>query len=254
MSFNSNHWFICPRANPEAEIRLFLFPYAGAGPTAFNQWTSGFAGSVEIYIAHYPGRGSRHQEAPIKEIRTLAGRFSQAVQPLSDKPFAFFGHSLGGLVAFELTRLLHQENLPAPRMLFVSACGAPQLPDPNPPIHNYPDREFTKSLQDLNGFPSELLHQPEVMQLLLPILRVDFEAVESYQYQPDISALHLPVVALAGLDDPRVSRDRIEGWASQTDAGFRSHYFPGDHFFIHAGREAVIATIASELISAHEKK
>jgi medium-chain acyl-[acyl-carrier-protein] hydrolase len=253
MLFNSKNWFVCPRAQPEADTRLFLFPYAGGGPAAFNKWTSGFPDSVETYIAHYPGRGSRHHEPPIKQIIVLAEGFAEAIQPLFDKPFAFFGHSLGGLVAFELTRLLRQKNLPPPAMLFLSACGAPHLPDPNPPIHNYDDREFTKSLQELNGFPSELLHQPEAMQLLLPILRADFEAIENYQYQPEGSALQIPILAFAGLDDPRVTRERAEGWALHTDVGFKSHYFPGDHFFIHTCREAVIVTIASELIAFHEK-
>jgi medium-chain acyl-[acyl-carrier-protein] hydrolase len=253
MSFNSNHWFICPRANPEAEIRLFLFPYAGAGPPAFNQWTSGFPGKVEIYIAHYPARGSRYHEPPIKQVNVLAARFSQALRPLFNKPFAFFGHSLGGLVAFELAKQLRQQELPQPQILFVSACGAPHLPDPNPPIHEYSDSEFIKSLLGLHGIPAELLDQPEAMQLLLPILRADFEAIESYQYQPDASPLQIPILAFAGLDDPHVNRERVEGWALHTDAGFKSQYFPGDHFFINTCREAVIAVVGSELVSYYEK-
>lgn len=253
MSFNSNHWFICPRANPEAEIRLFLFPYAGAGPTAFNQWMSGFPDHVEIYIAHYPARGSRHHEHPIKQINTLAERFSQAIQPLVDKPFALLGHSLGGLVAFELAKQLRQQDLPKPQILFVSGCGAPHLPDPNPPIHGTSDSEFIQSLKELHGIPSELQDEPEALQFLLPILRADFEAVANYQCQPVASPLQIPILAFAGLDDPRVARERVEAWALHTDAGFRSYYCPGDHFFIHTCREAVIANVVSELISAHEK-
>jgi medium-chain acyl-[acyl-carrier-protein] hydrolase len=253
MSFNSSHWFVCPRPNPEAESRLILFPYAGGGPTAFNQWTSGFPDSVEIHLAHYPGRGSRHEEPPIKQIITLAERFTQAISPFLDKPLAFFGHSLGGLVAFELARRLRQQDLPQPQILFISACGAPHLPDPNPPIHGYSDSEFMKSLNGLHGIPSELLDQPEAMQYILPILRSDFEAIESYQYQPGVSPLQIPILALAGLGDPCVTREHVEGWTLHTDAGFKSQYFPGDHFFINTCREAVISAVASELISSHEK-
>lgn len=252
-SSDSNNWFVCPGSQPEAELRLFLFPYAGGGPAAFSKWVSGFPNHIEAWIAHYPGRGSRHQDAPMKQITTLAERFSQAVRPLLDRPFAFFGHSLGGLIAFELTRQMRQQDLPQPQALFISACGAPHLPDSHPPIHGYPDFEFMKSLQELNGIPSELLRQPDVMQLLLPVLRADFEAVESYEYSRDESPLHVPILAFAGLNDPRVSRERIEGWAIHTDAGFRSCYFPGDHFFINTCREVVITCI-SEGLTSYAKK
>jgi medium-chain acyl-[acyl-carrier-protein] hydrolase len=183
----------------------------------------------------------------------LAERFAEAIQPLLNRPFGFFGHSLGGLVAFELSRQMQRQNLPQPQILFVSACGAPHLSDPHPPIHGCSDFEFLKSLQELNGIPAELLRQPEVMQLLLPILRADFEALESYEYSPDSSLLHIPIVALAGLEDPRVSLERVQGWALHTDAGFTPHYFDGDHFFINTCREAVIASLVAELISSHEK-
>jgi medium-chain acyl-[acyl-carrier-protein] hydrolase len=230
-----------------------MFPYAGGGPAVFNKWSSEFPGTIETWMAHYPGRGSRHPEAPIREIKILAGRFVQAIQHLSDKPFAFFGHSLGGLVAFEFARQLQQQDLPPPQILFLSACGAPHLPDPNPPIHKLPDSEFVDALQKLNSIPSEISNQPDVMQLLLPILRADFEAVECYQHDSDISPLHVPILAFTGSDDPRVSQARVEGWARYTDAGFKLQSFPGDHFFINTCTEAVIASIAAELDSSHEK-
>ncbi len=132
-AYNITDWFVTQRANPPAEIRLFLFPYAGGGPAVFNKWALEFPASIEVWIAHYPGRGARYQEAPVKEIRTLAERLSQAIRPFLDKPFAFFGHSLGGLLAFELARNLRSNHLPQPQLLFVSAYGAPHLPDTHPP-------------------------------------------------------------------------------------------------------------------------
>ena len=247
----SNNWFVCPLTNPEAETRLFLFPYAGGGPAAFGKWPAELPGNIETWIVHYPGRGSRHNELPVKQIITLTERLFQAIQPLLDKPFAFFGHSLGGLVAFGLTRNLHRQNLPQPQMLFISACGAPGIPDPHPPIHALPDAEFPQALQDLNGIPAEIFNLPELMELLLPALRADFEAIESYRYTSNELPLNCPIIALGGLYDPRVSRERLDGWTLQTNAGFKSHYFPGDHFFINTAREAVIAFIATELTLSH---
>lgn len=247
VSSSANAWFVCTQANPEADTRLFLFPYAGGGPAVFRKWSAKPLNHTEAWIAHYPGRGSRHSESPVKQITTLAERLSQAIQPLLDKPFALFGHSLGGLVAFELARYLRKGNLPQPTVLFVSACGAPHLPDPHPPIHTLPGSEFTEALKELNGIPSELFHQSNVMELLVPILRADLEAIESYLYTPNEPPLNCTIIAFGGLDDPRVSRERLEGWISHTDSSFKSQYFPGDHFFINTARESIMASITAEI-------
>ena len=253
ISDSSNNWFVCRQANPGAETRLFLFPYAGGGPAAFGQWPALLPDAIEIRIAHYPGRGSRHNEAPIKQISTLVESLSQAIRSLLDKPFAFLGHSLGGLIAFELARQLRLQNLPQPQILFVSACGAPGIPDPHPPIHTLGDPAFLGALQNLNGIPAEVLKVPALMELFLPTLRADFAAAENYDYISSEYSLNCPIIAFGGQDDPRVSSERLEGWAAHTNAGFKAQYFAGDHFFINTSREALIATIANELISAHAK-
>ena len=144
------------------------------------------------------------------------------------------------MVAFELIRHLRRLKLPQPNILFVSACSAPQLPDPHPPIHTLPDTEFIRSLQKLNGIPVEVANHSELMELLLPMLRADFEAIESYQYTAN-EPLNCPIIAFGGDDDPRVSRESLDAWNSLTNANFRSQYFPGDHFFINTARESVIA-------------
>lgn len=236
-------WFVSPRVDPNAEFRLFIFPYAGGNPTAFGKWT---IENIECWTAHYPGRGSRYSEPLIKNIPSLVEPLSQAMHPLLDKPFAFFGHSMGAVVAFELVRSMRRNKLPQPKLFFVSACGAPHLPAPHPPIHALSNDEFLATLQKLNGIPSELLRQPEAIQLLLPIVRADFEAVETYQFIPD-HPLEIPIVALGGLHDPRISRERLEGWSTQTSAGFKSHYFDGDHFFIHTEKDTILDLIQAKL-------
>ena len=245
---NSNKWFVCPRVNPNAEIRLFIFPHAGGGPAAFSKWSSQFPAHIEVRIVHYSGRGSRYNEAPIKELTVLVEGIQQAIQPLLNKPFAFFGHSLGGLVAFELTRSLTQDNLLQPNVLFLSACGAPHLPDPNPPIHDLPDSEFMKALWKRNGTPEEIATHPELMGILLPTLRADFEAAESYQYSSSEHLLSCPIVAFGGDNDPCVNRERIESWAMQTSSRFKSIYFPGDHFFINSVQDEIVQSITREIV------
>ena len=247
---NSAPWFVCSQTNPGAEMRLFFFPFAGGGPPAFIQWIKELPTHMEGMIAHYPGRGSRYQEPAINNLSILVEKLSHAMQTFFDKPFAFFGHSLGGLVAFELTRQLRHHNLPEPQVLLISACGAPHIPDSQPPIHQLPDAEFLEALKSINGIPSELQNNTEIIELSLPTLRADFQVIESYHYDSGGPPLNLPIRAYGGLDDPRVSRERLEGWASLTNAGFKSQYFPGDHFFINTVRESIIASITAELQSA----
>ena len=243
----SNPWYVCPNPNPEAETRLFFFPYAGGGPSVFSKWLIELPGYIEGYVAHYPGRGSRYQEPPIKSLAVLVERLHQAIQPLLDKPFVFYGHSLGGLVAFELTLRLRKDKFPQPAMLFVSASEAPHLYDPHPIIHKLPDADFSQALQRLNGTPSELLGHTDLMTLLLPMLRADFEAIENYRYVPDEPPLHIPIIAFGGLDDHRVSREHLEGWAKHTNMRFSSQYFSGDHFFLNTSTDLIIESITSEI-------
>ncbi|MEW6405533.1 MAG: alpha/beta fold hydrolase [Chloroflexota bacterium] len=252
MSASSSPWFVRSQLNPGAEARLFLFPHAGGGPSVFGKWLGKLPPHMEGYIAHYPGRGSRYPEPAIHYLPTLVEKLCEAIEPLLNKPFAFFGHSMGGLLAYELAQRLRGQNLP--QALFISACGAPHLPDPHPPIHALPDSEFILSLQQLNSIPSELLDQPSVMQLFLPALRADSEAVETYHHIPG-EPLDCPVIVFGGLEDPRVSRKHLEAWAAHTTSRFDTRYFPGDHFYLNAARDSIIEIIATELESSlHAKR
>jgi len=167
-----------------------------------------------------------------------------------DKPFFFFGHSFGAVLAFELARRL----IPQPRILFVSACSVPHIPNPNRPIHSLSDSEFIKSLQELNGLPAEVASNAELMELLLPALRADFEAIENYRYTSNERRLECPIVAFGGSDDSHVDRARLESWDYHTNGSFISKIFPGDHFFINTARQSVVTSIIAEIGSHHAKK
>ncbi len=239
----SAKWFVCPQPNSSAESRLFIFPYAGGSLAAFGKWT---ADKIETHIAHYPGRGSRFNEPAIKTLDVLVEHFLREIEPLLDKPFTLFGHSMGGLIVFELARKLRKQTLSQPKKLFVSACSAPHIPDSNPPIHALPEHTFLEALKKFNGIPAEILNQPEALKIFLPILRADLEAVETYRYT-DGDPLDIPIIAFGGLDDPRVHRGQLEGWAKQTASGFESQFFPGDHFFINNSRNAILESISADL-------
>jgi medium-chain acyl-[acyl-carrier-protein] hydrolase len=245
-STEPDKWFVCPRVKPDAISRIFLFPYAGGDPSVFSSWSAQLPDSIESHIIHYPGRGSRYNEAPVRSLIALTSDLTQAIQPLLDKPFTFFGHSLGGLVAFELARRLRQNGLPQPSAIFISACGAPHIPDTQPPIHALPEGEFIESLKRLNGIPNEIINNTEVLKLFISILRADLELIERYEHKTD-TPLDVPILAIGGLDDHRISRERLEGWVDHTNVDFRATYFPGDHFFINTARDSVIASIVREI-------
>jgi len=163
-----------------------------------------------------------------------------------DKPFAFFGHSMGAIVAFEVARQLEKKTGATPAHLVVSGRRAPQLPSNQPPAFGLPDEEFKEKLERLNGVPKELLLSAELMSLVLPSIRSDFEAIETYQYSPG-PKLHCPITAFGGFRDSHVSQSSLDAWKEQTTASFKVRMFPGDHFFIHGAERDVLRMLSKDL-------
>jgi medium-chain acyl-[acyl-carrier-protein] hydrolase len=163
-------------------------------------------------------------------------------------PFAFFGHSMGALISFELARQLRRQHAPGPIALFVSAHRAPQRPAPNPPVHSLPQDEFVEELRRLNGTPEAVFQDAELMQLLLPTLRADFAVCETYTYMPE-EPLECPILAFGGLQDHEVSRDDLAAWRAQTHRTFKLRMVPGDHFFLHSARASLVCVVSRAMLN-----
>ena len=234
-SSNYNSWVYCAQANPHAQMRLFCFPYAGGRALNYRSWSDHLPMSVEVCAIELPGRGNRLREALFTRIKPLVEKIAENILPLLDKPFALFGHSMGALLCFELTRFLREQYNIKPVHLFVSARRAPQSNFLETPIHNLPEAEFLAELRRLNGTQTDILENAELMQLLLPILRSDFEIVETYIYQAS-TPLECPITAFGGLSDTEASIDELKAWAEQTNSTFSIQMFMGDHFFIHSAQ------------------
>jgi medium-chain acyl-[acyl-carrier-protein] hydrolase len=241
-----NAWITCPKARPQARVRLFCFPYSGAGASIFYAWPDGLPPSIEVCPVQLPGRESRLGERPFTRLRPLVRALSEALPEAIDRPFAFFGHSLGALVGFELARYLRRHQDLSPVHLFVSGHTAPQIPDCEPPIHDLPEAGFVERLRQLNGMSQEVLSNDELMSLLTPILRADFAVCETYTFEDD-GPLDCPISAFGGLQDEHVSRADLEAWGEHTSAPFSLHMFPGDHFYLNTGRELLLRTLARDL-------
>lgn len=184
--------------------------------------------------------------APYTQLKPLVEAIAQSLLPNLNQPFALFGHSMGALISFELARFLRQAYGLTPRHLFVSGRAAPYIPDRDPPIYTLPDAAFIQELRRLNGTPEAVLQNQELMQLLTPILRADFAAIDTYRYQPE-PALGCPITALGGLQDLEVSRDDLEAWQTQTIAPFQIQLFLGNHFFLHSAQSLLLKEIAQQL-------
>jgi medium-chain acyl-[acyl-carrier-protein] hydrolase len=242
-----DRWIPFRKSDPKAQLRLFCFPYAGAGALIFHKWSDALPREVEVCPIQLPGRGARLTEPPFTKLSCLIEALVRALDPLLDKPFAFFGHSLGALIGFELAREIRRQYGVHPVRLFASAGSAPQIPHRTPPIHTLPDNEFLAELRRLNGTPRELLDHEELMEVMLPILRADFALYETYLYSTE-PLLNCPISAFGGLLDRRVNESDLEAWRSQTSASFSLRMFPGDHFFLN--EPLVLQALSQELQSS----
>lgn len=242
----ANNWFFSPKPNPTARLRLFCFPYAGGGAQTFWNWADHLPKEVEVYLAQLPGRGSRLMDAPYTQMLPLVETLAREIRPYTDKPFALFGHSMGAIISFELARLLYEERRLEPAHLFASGCRAPQMRTTDHHTYDWPEAEFIEDLRRLNGTPQEVLEHPELMKLILPLLRADFEMIQTYSYAAG-QPLKCPITAFGGLQDHEVRREHLEGWREQTTAAFTFRLFPGDHFFIHSSQALILRVLAQDL-------
>ena len=227
-------------------MRLFCFPYAGGGSLVFRSWGKAFSPEIEVCSIQPPGREERFTETPFASFGPYLEELTEALAPWLDRPFAFFGHSLGALVSFECARVIRAGSRKAPVRLYVSGCRAPQLPCRDAPRAALPEPLFLDELRKLNGTPAEVLREPALMALLLPLLRADFAVFESFRYR-DEPPFSYPIHAFGGLSDPQVLRKDLEAWACQTTGEFSLRMMPGDHFFLNAGGGELAEAIGRDL-------
>jgi medium-chain acyl-[acyl-carrier-protein] hydrolase len=226
------------------------FPYAGGGTSIYRGWGAQLPPYIELCAVRLPGREGRFAEPPLRCMDRLLAQLIEGLLPCLDRGFAFFGHSLGALVAFELARALRREGLPTPAHVFVSGRRGPQLPDAREPdepaLHALPDAELIAELRELGRVPGDASATSELLDLMLPTVRADLELAETYDYQ-DEEPLECPITAFGGLEDVAVSRECIAAWRVHTRNRFALHMLPGDHFFLHAMASPILAAVVREL-------
>lgn len=235
---------------PQARVvlNLFCFPYAGGGAHVFRSWQSAFPAStgVQLWGIQYPGRASYVCEPLLTDYPLLVDHLIPYLLPILTKPFAFFGHSMGAILAFELARALRRLHGLTPLRLFVSGRRAPQIEEDEPRTYNLPDAEFIEELRRLKGTPPEVLEHDELLELMLPILRADFQLIQTYTYKAE-PPFQCPISVYGGLGDEEVMREHLEGWCKQTVASCSVKMFDGDHFFLQTAQPLLLQAIKQDL-------
>ena len=202
---------------------------------------------VELLPVQLPGREARWDEPVFLDMNTLARELTIALRPLFEAPYALYGHSMGGLIAFELARQLRRAKMNMPLHLFVSSARAPHIADREIPLHQLPDALILEQLYGRFGEASgQALRNADLARALLPTLRADFTLCETYQPAPE-PPLNLPITVYGGRGDRMVVFNDIVSWSVHTQRGFRVQLFAGDHFFINQQREAFVRTLSDDV-------
>jgi surfactin synthase thioesterase subunit len=229
---SSNKWFSVRPARNTPALRLFCFPHVGAGAGAFNLWKPAWIpDNIELWTVRLPAREQRLSEPPFRRMGPLVDALYEAMATQLSGPYAFYGHSLGSVVAFEMARKIQRQGGPGPVRLLVSAHTAPQLGLCRPVLYNLPDKEFVDALRRFAGTPDEALENEDLMSIMMVVLRADFEVDETYSYEEG-PPLDCPISAFGGIDDRDVSQADLEAWKAHTSQEFTLQMMEGDHFFI----------------------
>ena len=238
-----------PAPREDAVFRIFCLPFAGGGATAFRLWPAGLPAEVDVIALQLPGRGTRLREAPLRRLSDMVDLALSEFEPHLDRPFALFGHSMGALFARELAGRLAARGQP-PAHLFVSARST-QLKRNLPLLYKMPDDRFlTEVDKRYQGIPAQLWAERDMLELLLPALRADVEALETYERDPHAPPLSCRISVYGGSRDLSVTREDLEAWKTETVASCRVRVFEGDHFFLEPQRALVLADIG-EMLAPH---
>jgi surfactin synthase thioesterase subunit len=244
----STPWIAYRRDIRTAQMRLFCFAFAGGGASVFVPWIEALAPEIEVCPVQLPGRETRFSEPLMSDADAVADQAAKAIAPFCSERggrYAFFGHSLGAILAYEVAQRLRAMGVPSPERLVVSARRGAMVPHNGKAAGQLPDAEFKARLLELKGTPREFIENPDLVELLLPRVRKDFLLDETYVPKPGYEPLDCPISAFGGSEDVDVPEADLRAWSGQTKAGFDMKIFEGgDHFFIQTRRAELLAAIA----------
>jgi medium-chain acyl-[acyl-carrier-protein] hydrolase len=224
-------WVLRWPVTNQPKLRMFCFPFAGGGAYNYKPWQQLLPPDIEVCAIQLPGRESRRAEKPLTSMSELMPILARSIEPLMTVPFFFFGHSMGGLMSFELCRYLRRQNELLPSDLFISATCAPQLSSHKRFLHLMSDLELIQEMSRYGGTPKEVLEDKDMIEMMLPLLRADCALFETCDYVPE-TPVDIPITVFGGAQDERATEEELRAWEAQTTAAFSLRMFPGAHFFL----------------------
>ncbi|HEU4781086.1 MAG TPA: alpha/beta fold hydrolase [Steroidobacteraceae bacterium] len=239
-------WVRGPRTPQPGRLRLFCLPHAGGTSSIFNGWDAHITRHAEVWQVLLPGRGTRIGDEPITDAREMTHALAEGLAPHMHAPFAIFGHSMGAMLAHELTMHLLSRGGPVPRLLVVSGRQAPHLPAVLPPVRSLTDEQFLQVLGGMSTETTRLLSDPSLRKVLMPLLRADFLLCDSWSPRA-VRRIPVPILAFGGTRDPSLSASMVEQWGRHTFGRFNSIFLPGDHFLVQPLAKDMCAAIEDEL-------
>jgi medium-chain acyl-[acyl-carrier-protein] hydrolase len=240
----SSAWVRFRQRSPVARLRLLCFPYAGGSALIYRHWMD-LPPQIDVCPVQLPGRDERFREPAFTRTDALCDALVVALGGFLDMPFAIFGHSMGAIIAYEFARRLQTGG--SMRHLLVSGQRAPHLPLRRKQSYDLPDAAFRERLRELDGTPEAVLRDADLMELLLPRLRSDFELTETYK-RVEHAPLVCPVTAFGAAQDKEVSRSDLEAWRLTTTSAFDLKMFPGGHFYLDKEGPALRRSVAECLL------
>ncbi|MFD8704049.1 thioesterase II family protein [Kitasatospora sp. NPDC059648] len=240
-----NPWFRRFSPSDFAPARIVIFPHAGGSASYYMEYAKALAPYADVLAVQYPGRQNRFAEPTIDSVPELAGQIYGQLRPWVDRPIVFFGHSMGSAVAFEVARCFTRDGLAGPERLFVSAGRAPSLPR-DTAVHKLPDDRLLEEVIRLGGTDERILDVPALRELIMPALRADYTAIETYRAAPD-AVVPQPITALVGEADANATVEQAAQWERHTSGGFSLRVFPGGHFYVAEQIDAVVRLLTAHL-------
>ncbi|MEU8779588.1 alpha/beta fold hydrolase [Streptomyces sp. NPDC048606] len=241
-------WIRRFRPRPDSAVRLVCLPHAGGSASFYAPVARAVPDFVDVLCVQYPGRQDRRSEPLVDTVEELADGVFTALLPWADRPLALFGHSMGASVAFEVARRFERERGEAPAALFASGRRAPSA-HRRETVHLRDDRGIVEEVKSLSGTDTQLLGDEELLRMILPAIRADYRAAETYA-PAAAEPLTCPLVAMVGDDDPKVTVPEAAAWAEHTTGPFDLRVFPGGHFYLAREQAAVIRTMVDRLRTA----
>lgn len=243
-AFSQDVWARRYHEATDGALRLVCFPHAGGAASFYFPMSRALSPRVEVLAVQYPGRQERVRDAPVDDIHEMADRIADVIRDWPRKPAAFFGHSMGATIAYEVAHRLEGDGFDLGH-LFVSGRRAPSRVRTET-LHECDDDALIAELRRHSATDDRLLEEPAIVRMILPVLRSDYRAIETYRERPG-TRLRCPMTVLVGDADPLVTREEAEAWRAHTTGPATVRYFPGGHFYLTQHLDQVVDAVGRQL-------